>query len=139
MMVDGGYLAEARASLESALAEIPTSGLLTQALARFLALAPDLSQRDGERAVVLAQRVFAAQSTLENLELVAEALAEAGRCEEAAAHQRQALEAAAGAEAGALGSDHLAILVSTLQRFEAGAPCRAPGASSPAAGPEDDG
>jgi predicted Zn-dependent protease len=80
--------AEARRRLEDDLRQMPTSGLLSHALARLLAACPDRSVRDGARALELAQTVFVAQPSSEHASTMAMALAELGRCEEAAQWRR---------------------------------------------------
>jgi tetratricopeptide (TPR) repeat protein len=77
--------AEARERIEEACLRLPLEGRLTELLARLLAACPDLSLRDGARALDLAQRVYAAAPTVYHGETLALALAETGRCEEAAA------------------------------------------------------
>lgn len=105
----------ARERLEDGLRQLPDSGRLAHLLARLLAAAPDLALRDGERAVDLAGRVWAALPSLPHGRTLAQALAEAGRCEEAAALARRLAaehrDAAAELEALAAG-------------YAAGPPCR---------------
>jgi tetratricopeptide (TPR) repeat protein len=86
-----GRYAEARRRLEDGLGRMPTSGLLSHALARLLAACPDRSVRDGARALPLAQAVWQAQPTADHARTVALALAELGRCREAADWRRTAL------------------------------------------------
>lgn len=101
-----GNLAEARDRLEKAYQVMPEQGRLTHLLARLLASDPDLSRRDGARAVELANAVWQAQPDAAHGRTLALALAEAGRCAEAAklatsladqvpAAERRELEAAA--------------------------------------------
>ena len=87
-----GRFAEARDALERGLIQLPSSGLMAHALSRLLVMGPDLSIRDGERALGLAERVFAAQPGPEYGEVVAAALAALGRCEEAVKWQQEVLE-----------------------------------------------
>jgi tetratricopeptide (TPR) repeat protein len=89
-----GRYTEARRRLEDDLRQMPTSGLLSHALARLLAACPDLAVRDGARALPLAQAVWQAQPTAAHARTVALALAELGRCAEAAQWQRTAAEQA---------------------------------------------
>jgi tetratricopeptide (TPR) repeat protein len=89
-----GRYAEARGHLEEDLKQMPTSGLLSHALARLLAACPDRSVRDGARALALAQAVWQAQPSAAHARTVALALAELGRCEEAAQWRRTAGEEA---------------------------------------------
>lgn len=121
-----GRYGAVRDQLEAAHRERPEEGRIAHALARVLAAAPDPSVRDGERAVSLAGVVFEARSTVDHAETLALALAEAGRCAEAAELQRKAVGGAAegGASAARIGE-----LGDALARYEAGPPCRPPGSA----------
>jgi tetratricopeptide (TPR) repeat protein len=127
-LVAGGDVAAAIASLEAGHAADPADGQVAHLLARLLAGAPDPALRSGERAVDLAERVFAAAPTVAHAETLAMALAEADRCDDAAALQEQAVEGAraGGAEAEA------ARLARILDYYRAERPCRAPAAPPPA-------
>ncbi len=125
LLVRLGRFRPARARLEEALERLPDSGRLTHALARVLAGAPDLTVRDGARALELAQKVHTARPEAFAAATVALALAELGRCDEAAQWQRRAVEAAR-AEGSA---ERLAELERGLAGYERGAPCRPPGAA----------
>jgi tetratricopeptide (TPR) repeat protein len=114
-----GRYAEARTRLDEALGQMPASGLLSHAQARLLAACPDLSVRDGERALKLALAVWQAQPAVPHAETVALALAELGRCDEAATWQRTARERAQTEAPG-----RLADLDRALARYVKGAPCR---------------
>jgi tetratricopeptide (TPR) repeat protein len=106
--------------LDKAQRRFPDRGQTAHALARLLATNPDLSLRNGERAVELATKVVQAQPTAPHKETLALALAEAGRCDEAAAIQRRLV---AQAEEG--GNEELAArLRKDLVRYEKGKPCR---------------
>lgn len=115
-----GRYAEARKHLEADLRALPGSGLLSHALARLLAASPDLSVRDGARAVELALAVWQARPLAAYAETVALAYAESGRCADAADWQRKAIEAAKqeGQEA------RIGDLARALSVYERGAPCR---------------
>ncbi len=76
--------AEARERLEEAQKVMPEQGRTLHLFARLLAAAPDLALRDGNRAVELAQQVWTAQPTADHGRTLALALAEAGRCADAA-------------------------------------------------------
>lgn len=89
--------AEVRQRLELALKEAPGQPQMEYMLARLLAASPDEAARDGGEAVVLAQAMFDRYNVLENAEILAMAYAEAGRFEDAAALQENALNAAAAA------------------------------------------
>lgn len=109
--------ADARRKLEDGLKQMPTSGLLSHALARLLAACPDLSVRDGSRALDLALAVWNARPLAAYAETVALALAELDRCSEAAEWQRKAIEAA---PQQGLEKD----LTRALAVYEKGSPCR---------------
>ena len=114
-----GRYGEARRRLDEALGQMPGSGLLSHAAARLLAACPDKSVRDGERALKLALAVWQAQPAAFHAETVALALAELGRCDEAATWQRTA--------AGRAQSEspaRLAGINGTLAVYEKGSPCR---------------
>lgn len=125
-----GRYAEARGIAETALAQLPDSGLLSAALARLLAASPDLGQRDGARALTLAQSVWAARGAPSDAETVALALAELGRCVEAADWQKRATELARAAKLDQ-DADRFA---QGISRYTSGANCRPPG-STPAPPP----
>ena len=80
---------EARDRLDAALESIPGHRGLTLTLARILATSPDAQIRSGARAVVLAEGVHRSEPTLDSAEVLAMALAEAGRFDEAARWQEQ--------------------------------------------------
>jgi tetratricopeptide (TPR) repeat protein len=111
---------QARERLEEGVRLLPASGLLAHGLARLLAACPDLSLRDGARALDLAVAIWRAQSTAGHAETVALAQAEMGRCDEAARWQRIALADAEKFGPAAL----LPPMRARLARYEAGAPCR---------------
>lgn len=64
-------------------------------------MGPDATIRDGQRALELAEKVFAARPESAHAEVVAAALAELGHCSEAAEWQRRALELASSGEPAA--------------------------------------
>ena len=115
-----GRFAEARKKLENGLRQMPTSGLLSHALARLLAACPDRSVRDGARALDLGLAVWQARPATAHAETVALAFAELNRCEEAARWQRTAIEQARreGLEA------RIGDLAHALAGYEKGSPCR---------------
>ena len=71
----------------------------TTTLARLLAASPDRTLRDGERALRLASTLYAEDAAPAHAETVALALAELGRCGEAAEWMRRAVAGAEGQEA----------------------------------------
>lgn len=123
-LVRMGRHQEARRRLEEARSALPESGLLAHALARLLAASPDPSVRDGEQALELALRVARARPSAPHLETVAMALAELGRCADAATWQRRALEATEPDAAAVRPARQAA-----LERYLEGPPCATPGAS----------
>ncbi len=91
-------------------------------LARLLASSPELARRDGARALELAMAVQARENRAAYAETVALALAELGRCREAAEWMQRAVEVAGGQRDAA----EVARLRAQLPRYQA-ASCRAPG------------
>jgi tetratricopeptide (TPR) repeat protein len=109
-------LADARLRLEEAVRDLPAAGRPAHLLARLLASSTDLALRDGERALELASAVWAARPALEHGRTLAMALAEVGRCEEAARlAERLAVEAPAPYDTA---------LQADAARYAAGPPCR---------------
>lgn len=90
-------------------------------LAHMLAASPQYELRDGARAFKLAQLVYEANRSLEHGSLVAMALAELGRCSEAADWLRKMI---AEAEQQRLDPEYLVTLRTELSRYEKGPPCR---------------
>ncbi|HVR97911.1 MAG TPA: tetratricopeptide repeat protein [Thermoanaerobaculia bacterium] len=109
---------EARTKLEDGLKTLPQSGLLAHGLARLLAACPDVTVRDGARALELGLAVWNAQPAAAHAETLALAWAELGRCDEAARWQHAAI-----GEAGHASQDP-ARFQAALARYEKGAPCR---------------
>ncbi len=126
VLVQQQRFADARRRLEEAHERMPEAGRVMAALAKVLAACPDVSQRDGPRALDLALKVYGATRDAGHAETVALALAETGRCDEAVEWQRQALGAARRAGAEALAQR----LGGTLRQLER-RPCRWPGAGAP--------
>lgn len=108
-------------NLEQSHARFPYRGQTILMLARLLVSAPRNDLRNGTRALELAQLAFKASGQAEHGALVVLALAELGRCSEAAALQRDLI-----ARAEATGKAELArTLQLDLKRFEK-QPCRLP-------------
>ena len=122
VLADQGRYREARDLLTRAYARFPDRATTATTLARLLAAAPDLSVRDGGRALDIATAVHRNDPAPIHAETVALSLAELGRCGEAANWQRQAI-AAASREGD---TDTTARLRNTLPRYEADS-CRPPG------------
>ena len=89
LLIKHGRYREARDLLDHANRRFPDRGLTAHDLARLLAVCPDTSLRNGRRSVDLAVRIYQAQKTSTHAETLALALAETGRCEEAASLQKQ--------------------------------------------------
>jgi tetratricopeptide (TPR) repeat protein len=81
-------------TLASALERKADDPILLAGMARFRAAVPDPSLRDPEAAVRLAGKAFEKQGSPQNAEVLALALAAAGRYREAAAWQGRLLDAA---------------------------------------------
>ena len=113
---------EARDRLVEATKAYPDEPEFAHALARLLASAPDARVRDGRRALAIAETLLKAQQTPDRGETLAMALAELGRYEQAAAVQRDVIDATARA-----GLDQMARhMDENLRLYERGAPCRTP-------------
>jgi tetratricopeptide (TPR) repeat protein len=113
---------QAKSVLDSGLERLPASGQIAFAAARLLAACPVAELRDGERALDLAQLVFEAEPSPRHAQVVAQALAELGRCEEAAQWQEQLVVAAL--EDGA--TDAAESLQTDLEWYRTEVPCRPP-------------
>ncbi len=113
----------AKPVLEAGLKRMPSSGRITLALARFLSACPDTKVRDGERALELAELVYAANPSPRHAQTVAQALAELGRCETAAKWQQKVIDAAIADGV----TDVLDILRVDLEMYQKERPCRPPG------------
>ncbi len=127
ILIEEERWAEARRCLAEANAVLPQAGRVAHALARLLAGCPDLGERDGARALDLAQRVWDAVPDARHAATVAMALAELDRCSEAVTWQRRAIALAQ--EAGETGL--VPELGGTLRHYEANEPCRVPGSTPP--------
>ncbi|HEU4509157.1 MAG TPA: tetratricopeptide repeat protein, partial [Pyrinomonadaceae bacterium] len=110
---------EALEALEKGHVQNPQKGRTIVMLAYLLAALPELQLRDGARAVELAQAVYKTTGALQHGVLVAMALAEAGRCSEAADLQRGLIADAA----PRISADQIAKLKADLKRYEL-QPCR---------------
>lgn len=124
ILVDLGRYAEARTTLEDAVAQLPQAGRLVHALARLLAGAPDPEVRDGERAVELAELVWKARPSVGHAETLAMAFAQSDRCADAAAWQRVAITQL---DEGGESAARRGYLEQVLSRYEGATSCRPPG------------
>ena len=97
----------------------PTQGQLAHFYARFLASSPNPNLRDGNKALVLAQKVFQASPTLPHLETLAMAHAQAGDCQQAASLQLKALEVAKKNRR----EDLMVRIQADLKRYQSEKPC----------------
>lgn len=124
----------ARERLEEALAAAPASLDIKDLLSRHLAACPDPAVRDGERALELALELYQEVPTLESVETLAMAYAEAGRLEEAISWQKRLLEE------GGDGVDEARRerWRANLALYESGRPCCAAGAAGPGASSQDE-
>jgi len=108
--------------LEKGHAQHPQKGQTAAMLAYLLAASPQYDLRNGARALELAQLVYNATGLTNHGIVVALALAELGRCDEASAWLR--LMTAKASEAGK--SDVVERLKAQLNRTETARPCRPP-------------
>ncbi|HEX5875826.1 MAG TPA: tetratricopeptide repeat protein [Pyrinomonadaceae bacterium] len=116
---------EALDAAEKGHAQYPHKGRTVVMLAYLLAASPALELRNGARAVELAQTVYKATRELGHGVLVATALAEAGRCSEAAHLQRGLIADAAKRSR----TDLVVKLKADLKQYEL-QPCRPAGDAS---------
>ena len=94
LLADRMRYREAIARLDDAFRRHPARAATATTLARLLAVAPDRALRDGRRALDIATAVHATAATPVHFETVALALAELGRCSEAADWMRKAIDEA---------------------------------------------
>jgi tetratricopeptide (TPR) repeat protein len=106
--------------LEKSYAQYPQRGRTVVLLAYLLAASPQSDLRKGARALEFAQRVYGTSSTPQYGALVALALAELGRCSEAADWQRRMIVAAENEK----NTDLLVKLRAGLKRYENPQSCR---------------
>ena len=118
-LVFAGDIAGALRRLEEARTVLPDNPEIKFNLARLLACGPDPQQRDGARALALAEELQRASPTLQNAETLAMALAQTGRFDEAAGLQAQLLDGARQAGNPAL----TAQLQANLDRYRRGESC----------------
>lgn len=113
---------EAMQLLEEPGVQDSNSEILRNALARLLAAGRGQGVRDGERAVSLAQSLITKETSLEFVETLAMALAEARRFDEAVEWQSRGIEAARGSGQ----TRWLQALEANLQRYRAGKSAKMP-------------
>ena len=98
----------------------PPKGQTALLLAYLLATSPQHDLRDGSKALELAQLIYKGTGSPEHGAVVAFALAELGRCADAAAWQRKMIATAEQQRK----TDLVAQLKSNLKLYEVGPPCR---------------
>jgi tetratricopeptide (TPR) repeat protein len=119
VLADRQRYQEAVQLLDQAYREFPDRVRTGTTLARLLAAAPDRSIREGERAMAIATRVYEREPSPAHGETIALALAELGRCGDAAARMQRAIT-----DADRLrDAETAARLRSEAPRY-AGSPCR---------------
>lgn len=114
---------EARAAIKASLEAVPTSTTLAQLGARLLAASPDPEVRDGEQALGLAEKLLRRSGSFQHYEVLAMALAELGRFDEAITMQERAVE---GATQSGASADRLSRMESALAGYRRGEPTRDP-------------
>ncbi len=110
-------------SVEKGHAQYPQKGRTAATLAYLLAASPQYDLRAGARALELAQLIYKATGSLEHGAIVTMALAELGRCTEAAEWQRRLIATAERERK----TDLVTKLNTDLKRYERGKPCRPAG------------
>jgi tetratricopeptide (TPR) repeat protein len=111
---------QALSIVEKGHAQFPQKGMTTVMLAYLLAASPQLDLRDGTRALALAKAAYEATASVNHGALVAMALAELGRCDEAADWVRRMIATASGEGK----PDLVEKLKAELNRYERERPCR---------------
>ena len=106
--------------LEKGHTQYPQKGRTAVMLAYLLAASPQYDLRDGQRALELSQKIYSATNSPEHGVLVAMALAELGRCSEAAEWQRRMIITAEQQQK----TEMLAKLRADLKQYERTPPCR---------------
>ncbi len=119
-----GRHGEALRVLEEAHTRLPLNGLIAHALAHMLASSPDLSKRDGQRALNLANKVYKAMQNFEHARTVAMAYAELNLCDKAIEWQERAIDLAVQTQ---INKQSLKLLKRNLEHFKSQRPCRVPG------------
>ncbi len=114
---------EALKVLEEAHSRIPYDGPIAHALARLLATTPDLGQRQGQRALELALKVYRALEDFAHAKTVAMAYAQLNQCSKAEEWMERAIELASKSSQG---TAVLKNLKSNLEYFKNQRPCRVP-------------
>jgi tetratricopeptide (TPR) repeat protein len=105
---------------ESAHAQFPQKGRSAVLLAYLLATSPELQLRNGARALELAQSIYKATSAPQHGALIAIALAELNRCNDASEWQKRSISAAEQQN----NADLLAKLRADLKLYEGAQTCR---------------
>lgn len=118
-----GQHGEALKVLEEAHSRRPYDGPITHALARLLATTPELGQRQGQRALELALKVYQALENIEHARTVAFAYAQLNQCDKAVEWMEKAMELAAKSSSSAAIVENLK---RNLQYFKTNRPCRVP-------------
>jgi tetratricopeptide (TPR) repeat protein len=120
LLVRRGDFQEAIDVLTAAYEQKPESDQTACALARLLASCPQRELRDGPRAVELATKAYENTDREEYAEVLAIALAETGRCNEAVAIQKKLI-----AKARKIQNQEIEQrLTKALRHYEQGPPCR---------------
>jgi tetratricopeptide (TPR) repeat protein len=126
LLYRNGKFKQALEAIENGHLQYPQKGSTAAMLAYLLATSPELELRNGARSLALAQRAYTATGSPQHAALVAMALAEVGRCNEAVEWQRKALVAAE--QQGH--TNLIAKLKADLKSYEATQTCRPAGDAS---------
>lgn len=118
-----GQHGEALKVLEEAHSRMPYDGPIAHALARLWAISPELDQRQGQKALELALKVYQSLEDLEHARTVAFAYAELNQCDKAVEWMKKAIKLATKSNQG---TKILENLKSNLEYFKTNRPCRVP-------------
>lgn len=118
-----GQHGEALKVLEDAHSRMPYDGPIAHTLARLWAISPELDQRQGQKALELALKVYKAFEDIEHARTVAFAYAELNQCDNAVKWMKKAIKLASKSPGG---KAILENLKSNLEYFKTNRPCRVP-------------
>lgn len=121
-LIEAGRDSDAAALLQTSEEEYPGRGGILHAWAYLLATSANPELRDGERAAEIAQAVYSARRSVAHGRTVALALAESGKCQEAADWASRMLRVAETSQQQAWVQQ----LQTDLQLYQTGPPCRPP-------------
>lgn len=120
LLLRGKQYSAAIEKLDKAHAQFPQNGRTAAMLAYLLAVSPQIELRDGTKALELAKLIYQSTGLINHGAIVSMALAELGRCAEAAEWQRKMIAVAEQNKQVGLAEK----LKTDLQLYEKASPCR---------------